>query len=72
MGRKVDVTRVARPLPCPRCGGSVVSDSLDLAPLACILCAERYSTSLAPLRRPPSTLEMSRKYRYSVSRSEGR
>ena len=65
--------RAARPAPrCPRCYGPLFNDDPDLAPLKCLHCSRPFDASLELLTRPPTELEMSRKHRYSVSRSERR
>jgi len=48
---------------CPHCGGNLCLDSLETAPLACLLCARRFDTDLTPTARPPSAEERSRQSR---------
>ena len=57
---------------CPRCQGYVAGDHWEIAPYACWNCGERYTEALEPVRRPPTALEMSRKYRQSYEASQSR
>ena len=68
----MDVTRVTRLVYCPRCQGALWPDSLGLAPYWCLWCSERYDTALVPLRRSPTALEMSKKYRAAYAHHEAR
>ena len=55
---------------CYRCGGPLMGDSLDLAPLWCLHCARRYDADLALLSRAPTILEESARNRFAYAKSE--
>jgi len=57
---------------CPRCSGVLFADNQDHDLLACLHCARRYIAPESLLRRSPSELEMSKKYRTAYAHHEAR
>ena len=69
---KMDVTRVTRLVYCPKCRGYIAGDHWGIAPYLCWNCGERYASDMTLIRRAPTELEMSKKYRAAYAHHEAR